>query len=106
MLIDGWNETVPGLATTTGVAFHFDAPKARAAQAILLMVPPVPGKPWDFETVEAIMFEFADLMKMRLVRPAHVAGTVLPALYFADNLADDVISTDFLSLGVHFEMAQ
>lgn len=104
MLIDGWNETVPGLETTTGLAFHFDAPKARAAQAILLMVPPEPGKSWDFDTVEAIMFEFADVLKMRMVRPAHVAGTLLPALYFADNIADDVISTDFLSLAVRFEM--
>ncbi len=104
VVLDSWNETTPGLETTTGVAFHFDAPKARPAQAILLMVPPVLGQPWDFDTVEAIMFEFGDLLKARMVRPAEVAGTILPALYFAENLADDVISTDFVSMGVQFEM--
>ena len=33
---DGWSEVVPNREETTGVAFHFDAPNARAPQAIVL----------------------------------------------------------------------
>jgi hypothetical protein len=39
-LLDDWAETVPSSRHTTHAAFGFDAPRARAAQAILLAVPP------------------------------------------------------------------
>ena len=39
-LLDDWAETVPSTKHTTHAAFGFDAPRARAAQAILLAVPP------------------------------------------------------------------
>ena len=39
-LLDDWAETVPSTKHTTHAAFGFDAPRSRAAQAILLAVPP------------------------------------------------------------------
>jgi hypothetical protein len=39
-LLDDWGETVPSTRHTTHAAFGFDAPRARAAQAILLALPP------------------------------------------------------------------
>jgi hypothetical protein len=103
LLVDGWIEVTPGLEATTGIAMHYDAPRARAPQAILLMVPPDPVAGWNASAVEASVLETADLARIRMVRPADVHGSFLPALYFADNLAADTVSTDFL---VHGFVAQ
>lgn len=103
LLIDGWTEVTPGLEATTGIALHYDAPRARAPQSILVMVPPDPVAGWNESAVEASVLETADLARIRMVRPADVHGSFLPALYFADNLAADTVSTDFL---VHGFVAQ
>ncbi|MFZ4573787.1 MAG: hypothetical protein ACOYN0_05275 [Phycisphaerales bacterium] len=103
LLIDGWIEATPGLEATTGIAMHYDAPRARAPQAILVMVPPDPVAGWNAASIEASVLETADLARIRMVRPADVHGSFLPALYFADNLAADTVSTDFL---VHGFVAQ
>lgn len=39
-LLDQWTEVVPAVDHTTTVAFHHDAPGARAPQAVLVAVPP------------------------------------------------------------------
>ena len=100
LLIDGWTERTPGLQATTGIAMHYDAPRSRAPQAILIVTPPDPAAGWGIEAVQASLFETADLAHVRMVRPADVHGSFLPALYFADNLAAETVATDFLSLGV------
>jgi len=99
LLVDGWSEVTPGLEATTGIALHYDAPRARAPQAMLLLVPPDPAAGWGIDVVEASLLETAELAQIRMVRPPDVHGAFLPALYFADNLAADTISTDFLELG-------
>src|SRR5262249_4358301 len=98
LLIDGWNETIPSTTATTGIAMHYDAPRSRAPQAILVMTPPDPAA-WSLEAVEAALAETADFTQCRVVRPAHIYGSFLPALYFADNTAGETVSTDFISLG-------
>src|SRR5690606_915082 len=35
LLLDAWTEAIPRPDTTTGIAFHYDAPGARAPNAIL-----------------------------------------------------------------------
>jgi len=100
LLIDGWSETTPDLEATTGIALHYDAPRSRAPQAILLVVPPDPTSGWGIDAVEASLNETADLTRIRMVRPSDVHGSFIPALYFADNLAAETVSTDFLSLGI------
>jgi hypothetical protein len=105
-LFDGWNEITPGLQAATGVAVHYDAPRSRPPQAILLLVPPSPTAGWDVFGVEAILAETADLAKIRMVRPSDVHGSFLPALYFADNLQSDTVSTDFLQIAYIAEVKQ
>lgn len=104
LLIDEWIEVVPHRKQTTGLTFHFDTPGAEAPQAILLAVPPVPGQPWDLKTLETIILETLELVKLRVVDPDTLAeagnlGHFLPALYFAYNKGGDpngdTIATDF-----------
>lgn len=106
MLLDGWNEITPGLQAATGVAVHYNAPRSRPPQAILLLVPPNQAAGWDVFGVETILAETADLAKMRMVQPAHVHGSFLPALYFADNLESETVSTNFIKSGFVVEVKQ
>ena len=106
MLLDGWNEITPGLQAATGVAVHYNAPRSRPPQAILLLIPPNDAAGWDAFGVETILAETADLAKMRMVRPADVHGSFLPALYFADNLQSDTVTTNFIQSGYVVEVKQ
>jgi hypothetical protein len=98
IVVDEWREMVPNRIETTGVAFHYDAPAARAPQAILLAVPPDPGEnTWDFDTLANTVREALDLAKIRAVDPQQLwmAGRFLPALYVAHNVAQDTASINF-----------
>jgi hypothetical protein len=80
--VDRFTEVVPGEQQTTGAAFGFDAPAARAPQAILLAVPPDTGVGLDADTLVAIVAEARDLARARLARPADLPAELaglLPA---------------------------
>ncbi|HZI98088.1 MAG TPA: hypothetical protein VFD41_11260, partial [Actinomycetales bacterium] len=84
-LLDSWSEVVPGTEHSTHVAFHYDAPGARAPQAILVAVPPVVDEPLDTATLVEIVGETRELARARMAVPsvldAWSAGaptTVLP----------------------------
>ena len=64
--IDSWTETVPEPRHTTQAAFHFNAPGARAPQAILLAVPPVLDRPLGLPTLLATVRETRDLAHARM----------------------------------------
>jgi hypothetical protein len=106
MLLDGWNEITPGLQAATGVAVHYNAPRSRPPQSVLLLVPPDPAAGWDVFGVQTILSETAGLAKMRMVRPADVHGSFLPALYFAENLHTDTVTTNFVKSGFVVEVKQ
>lgn len=91
--LDAWTESRPRPELTAGVAFHHDAPRARAPQAILLAVPPDPTQGWSLAALEATLLETIDLLTARLARPHDVWGPLLPALYLAENLDGDTVST-------------
>jgi hypothetical protein len=97
LLIDEWVEVVPNERELTGLAFHFDQPDACAPQAILLAVPPHDGKPWNLEALEAVVLETLEWAKLRCVDPDALGelGHFLPALYFADNVSNDTVATNF-----------
>ncbi len=105
LLIDEWVEVVPSASETTGLAFHFNEPNARAPQAVLLAVPPDGRETWEAETLEAILLETLELAKLRAVDAAALqppdsnalspVSQFLPALYFANNAAGETITTDF-----------
>jgi len=97
LLIDEWVEVVPREQELTGLAFHFDQPDACAPQAILLAVPPDDSKAWDLEALEAVVLETLEWAKLRCVDPDALGelGHFLPALYFADNVSNNTVATDF-----------
>jgi hypothetical protein len=94
-LLDGWNETTPSTNATAGLAMHYEAPRSRAPQSILIAVPPDPTAGWSSDALEACLLETMDLALIRMVRPSDVHGDFLPGLYFADNLQADTVATNF-----------
>jgi hypothetical protein len=97
LVIDEWNEVVPSARETTGLVFNYDEPDARAPHAILLAVSPDVSKPWDIDTLEAVLLETLELAKLRLVDQdaMHELDHYLPALYFGVNASSDAVATHF-----------
>uniref|UniRef100_UPI0035A226D4 hypothetical protein n=1 Tax=Nocardia shimofusensis TaxID=228596 RepID=UPI0035A226D4 len=83
IVFDEWVEVLPGsygLSSTksgpdavpveselTGVSFHFDRPDAKAPQAILLAVPPDPGRGWTADVLAMVVRDTLELAKLRAV---------------------------------------
>lgn len=80
-LIDRFVEVIPADEQSAGVTFGFDAPAARAPQAILLAVPPDLETPLDRDAVLDIVAEARELARVRMARPAELdegLGGLLP----------------------------
>jgi hypothetical protein len=101
LFVDEVVEVVPSASETTGIAFHHDEPNARAAQALLLAVPPT-ADPWTVDTLAATVRETLDLAHIRMVDPdvLRQAGQLTPALYLAVNLAQETVSSDLSGLDI------
>ncbi|MBZ5534020.1 MAG: hypothetical protein LAO20_21530 [Acidobacteriia bacterium] len=97
LLIDEWPERIPSTQENAAVAFHYEEPKARAPQALLLAVCPDDRNTWDDDLVTGILQEALELTKIRTVDLDSVqeVGQILPALYFALNLQGATLSTNF-----------
>lgn len=67
-LIDSFNEAVPMPQRKTMSAFGFNAPAARAPQAILLAVPPKLRQRLDTKVILKILEETRELAKARMAR--------------------------------------
>jgi hypothetical protein len=67
--LDQFDEVIPAADQRTGAAFGFDAPAARAQQAILLAVPPATATPLDQATLAQILVETRELAHARMGRP-------------------------------------
>jgi hypothetical protein len=100
LLIDEWVEVVPSSKETTAIAFQFNPPDACAPQSVLLAVPPVPDQPWTVASLHRVLVETLDLAKLRAVDAESLGeiGHYMPALFFAFNTNDEVVSTDFAQL--------
>jgi len=68
-LLDDWAETVPSRRHTTHAAFGFDAPRARAQQAVLLAVPPHEQTPLTAEALPSIVLSTRELARARMAQP-------------------------------------
>jgi hypothetical protein len=81
-LIDSWNETVPEARHTTQAAFRFNAPGARAPQAVLLAVPPVMDQLLDVPTLLDVVRETRDLAHARMAAMEDLDdySTILPSI--------------------------
>ena len=67
--LDQFDEVIPAADQRTGAAFGFDAPAARAQQAILLAVPPSTTTPLDQATLAQMLAETRELAHARMARP-------------------------------------
>jgi hypothetical protein len=106
LLLDEWNEIIPGRTEDTAVAFHYDDPGAEAAQAILIAVPPTDAVQWDQATLLDILNETLDMAKLRAVDGELLPlGQLLPAIYLASNPARDTVSTDLRPILQHVSEA-
>jgi hypothetical protein len=68
-LLDDWAETVPSARHTTHAAFGFDAPRARAQQAVLLAVPPDEQVPLAPDALPAIVLAAREQARARMAQP-------------------------------------
>jgi len=100
LLLDQWLERIPSATATAGVSFHYEEPKARAPQAMLLAVCPDGRELWDLALLQAIVEETLGLAKARAVDLASIqeVGQILPALYFPFNLAGATPATHFVAV--------
>ena len=101
LFVDAWTETIPGREETTGIAFHHDAPGARAPQTILLAVPPAVTDPaWSVETLLDTLTEAQQLARIRGVGPDRLEwlGTMLPAVVLPDPASPDAPAVDLKRL--------
>jgi hypothetical protein len=99
LLIDEWPERIPSTEQRAAVAFHYEEPKARAPQSLLLAVCPDNRAKWDDDLILGTLQETLELAKIRTVDSDSVlkVGQILPALYFALNLPGATVSTNFIS---------
>jgi hypothetical protein len=101
LLVDEWLDVIPNSTETTAIAYHVDAPANAAPQTVLLAVCPDPSRRWDLDTLEAVLLETMDAMKIRAVDPDLVPnmGHYLPAPFLATNAGGDsngdTIATNF-----------
>jgi hypothetical protein len=86
-LLDSWGEVAPDTQQATAAAFGFNAPAARAPQAILLAVSPDVSKPLDGAGLIGILAETHELALARAMTPPGAAPynsalpmTMLPLL--------------------------
>jgi hypothetical protein len=101
VVCDDWLEAVPAEQETTGITFHFDAPGARAQQAVLLAVPPDrTQKQWTVDTLLATVEEAIALSRIRGVAPQDLqnVGQALPTTYLPHNFRQDRPSVNLFKM--------
>ena len=88
--IDVWSETIPEIEQMTSAVFGFNAPSARAPQAVLLAAPPDVDKPLDTKTLVNILAETKALAVARAVSPADVQlySAALPSIMLPAGAVD------------------
>jgi hypothetical protein len=89
IVLSTWTEAVPRRGQDAGLAVHFDAPSARAPQAILLCAA-TPRDGFGFDVVRDVVKQTFDLARKRPVGPETLdgLGQFLPAAYLhADTTA-------------------
>jgi hypothetical protein len=100
-IVDAFGEAVPMRERDTHAAFGFNAPAARAPQAILLAVPPSDGRRLDDDLLHRILTETRELMVARTATIDNL-GTfdwVMRTVWLPDSTPDGLLgSPSFLNL--------
>jgi hypothetical protein len=98
LVLDEWMELIPAAKQTTGIAFHFNQPDARAPQNILLAVPARKTGQWDMDELFITVHEALEQARLRAVEPEHVDFSVLSQMlpatttlaHGADRISDEL----------------
>jgi hypothetical protein len=84
LVIDEWNELIPGTRETTGIAIHYDQPNSEPPQALLLATAPVVKGSWRWDDLVGIVTNTLDRAQRRAIEPDQIGltayGHLLPAL--------------------------
>lgn len=98
IVVDDWTEVIPNKTEETGVAFHYDSPKAQAPQAVLVAAPSRNATNWSFAELLAAIEQTMDLMKVRAIETEYLElGQMLPATVVGAN--PNITNTVSTSLG-------
>jgi hypothetical protein len=93
LLVDEWTEVVPDAASTTSIAFHYDAPGSAAPNVALLGVSRPGSERWSIEAVTELVLEALDLARLRAVGPDLLtAGHLLPPLYSRESPEPGIVA--------------
>ena len=100
LLIDEFPDRIPNATESAAVAFHYEEPRSRAPQALLLAVCPDQRAVWDDALVLATLRETLQRAQVRAVDLGSLLnlGQVLPALYVPFNV--DALAT----ISTHFQL--
>jgi hypothetical protein len=90
LLVDEWNEIIPGSSADTGLTFHFDRPNNEAPQSMLLVTPANFQGAWQWRDLVDALNDTLDLAKTRAVEPKHIDASpyapFLPATIMASQV--------------------
>jgi hypothetical protein len=99
LLLDEWQELIPGDSVDTGIVFHHDRPNNEAAQAMLLVTPSSFRGAWQWADLVDALSETLDFAKRRSVEPVHLESTpyarFLPATVTAVTMRQLTISASY-----------
>lgn len=97
LVLDDWTERIPARDGVAGVAFHWNAPAARAPQAFLLALP---NKRWSLADLVDLVRDTMENARMRLVEQEHLDtfADLLPAVFLRGPLSPggpQLLKSDF-----------
>ncbi len=101
LVIDEWDEIIPGKVETTGIAVHYNQPNTEPAQTILLAISSELTGQWTWDDLVATLHETLDRAKKRAAEPELLSATpfahVLPAILSSvSSFPLATISTDLI----------
>jgi len=84
LVVDEWNEVIPGSTETTGIAVHYDQPNSEPPQALLLAATPIVTGTWRWDDLVGTVTNTLDRAQRRAIEPDQIGftayGHLLPAL--------------------------
>jgi len=97
LVLDDWTERIPARDSVAGVAFHWNAPAARAPQAFLLALP---NKRWSLADLVDLVRQTMENARLRLVEQEHLDtfADLLPAVFLRGPLSPgglQLLKSDF-----------
>ena len=80
LMIDEWNEVIPGKSEVSGIAVHINQPNTEPPQTVLLAVTPQITGAWTWDKLVGILNDTFDRAQLRAVEPELIGDTALGQL--------------------------